>query len=430
MDLFSQSNNSHYGVPLSEILRPKTLADFLLTAGATLNRIPIQTWIQKDFLPNLILWGPPGTGKTTFVRLLEKETKYTFLLKNATDLSTKEMKAIGDEALERKRLYQKKTVLFIDEIHRLNKGQQDTLLPHTEAGHFTLIGATTENPNYELNRALLSRSRIVTFTKPAKELLASLYIKASQQLKADPDQFLSMDALQFVTDICDGDVRRFYNLIETLFYSGVTKQTPMSDLEILLEKKYISYDKKGSSHYDTISAFIKSIRGSDTNAALLYMVKMLEAGEDPVFIARRLVILASEDIGNAEPRALQIAINGLHAVELVGMPEAEIVLSQVVTFLSSCPKSNRSYVALHAARAFFQKHSDFEIPDHLRSGNIPNVTKNYKYPHDFPKSWVAQSYLPEDLKIETDFYQPNEYGQEKNLKDFIIWLKKDNSTNN
>lgn len=424
MDLFSQPNDNPFGVPLAEILRPKSLADFLKTAGTTLNRIPIQTWIQKDFLPNLILWGPPGTGKTTFVRLLEKETKYTFLLKNATDLSTKEMKAIGDEALERKRLYQKKTVLFIDEIHRLNKGQQDTLLPHTEAGHFILIGATTENPNYELNRALLSRSRIVTFVKPPKELLASLYIKASQQLKADPENFLSDDALQFITEISDGDVRRFYNLIETLFYSGVNKQTPMSDLEVLLEKKYIGYDKKGSEHYDTISAFIKSVRGSDSNAALLYMVKMLDAGEDPVFIARRLVILASEDIGNAEPRGLTIAINGLHAVELVGMPEAEIVLAQVVTFLASCPKSNRSYKALHTARDFFKRHSDFEVPDHLRSGNIPNITKNYKYPHDFPKSWIAQDYLPSDLKITEDFYQPNDYGQEKNLKDFITWLKK------
>lgn len=423
MDLFSQSPNNQYGVPLAEVLRPKSLDDFIKTAGATLGRFPIKTWIEKDFLPNLILWGPPGTGKTTFVRLLEKETQYTFLMRNATDLGTKEMKSIGDEALERKQLYRKKTVLFIDEIHRLNKGQQDTLLPHTEGGHFTLIGATTENPNYELNRALLSRSRIVTFTKPPKEILVSLYVKACLQLKTDPEKFLSDTILQFLSEICDGDVRRFYNLIETLFYSNISIETPLSEIEVLLEKKFISYDKKGSEHYDTISAFIKSVRGSDSNAALLYMIKMLEAGEDPVFIARRMVILASEDIGNAEPRALTLAINGLQAVELVGLPEAEIVLAQVVTFLSSCPKSNRAYVALKSARSFFQSHSGFEVPNHLRSGSIPDVTKDYRYPHDFPKSWVPQDYLPKDLLIPNDFYQPTDHGQEKNMREFLNWLK-------
>ncbi len=423
MDLFSQSTNNQYGVPLAEILRPNNLVDFISTAGPTLKRIPIATWIQKDFLPNLILWGPPGTGKTTFVRLLEKETPYTFLMKNATDLGTKEMKAIGDEALHQKQLYRKKTVLFIDEIHRLNKGQQDTLLPHTEGGHFTLIGATTENPNYELNRALLSRSRIVTFAKPAKEILTSLYNKACGHLQIDPQHFLSENNLSALGDICDGDVRRFYNFLETLFFSNVTIQTPIEDIELLLEKKFISYDKKGSEHYDTISAFIKSIRGSDSNAALLYMVKMLTAGEDPMFIARRLVILASEDVGNAEPRALTLAINGLQAVELVGLPEAEIVLAQVVTFLSSCPKSNRSYLALKSARSFFKSHSGFEVPDHLRSGPIPDVVKNYKYPHDFPKSWVDQRYLPTSLEIKDDFYQPTDHGQEKNMRDFLLWLK-------
>ncbi len=426
MDLFSQSNNNQYGVPLAEILRPKSMFDFISTAGPTLRRIPIATWIQKDFLPNLILWGPPGTGKTTFVRLLEKETPYTFLMKNATDLGTKEMKSIGDEALQQKQLYRKKTVLFIDEIHRLNKGQQDTLLPHTESGHFTLIGATTENPNYELNRALLSRSRIVTFAKPAKDILTSLYNKACAQLKIDPQLFLSENIQSALANICDGDVRRFYNFLETLFYSNVTCQTPIEEIELLLEKKFISYDKKGSEHYDTISAFIKSIRGSDSNAALLYMVKMLTAGEDPVFIARRLVILASEDIGNAEPRALTLAINGLQAVELVGLPEAEIVLAQVVVFLSSCPKSNRSYLALKSARSFFQSHSGFEVPDHLRSGPIPDVIKNYKYPHDFPKSWVDQAYLPTSLEIKNDFYQPTDHGQEKNMRDFLLWLKSAN----
>ena len=423
MDLFSQSSNNQYGVPLAEILRPKSLVDFLMTAGPTLKRIPIATWLQKDFLPNLILWGPPGTGKTTFVRLLEKETPYIFLMKNATDLGTKEMKTIGDEALDRKRLYRKKTVLFIDEIHRLNKGQQDTLLPHTEAGHFTLIGATTENPNYELNRALLSRSRIVTFAKPAKEILTSLYFNACLHLQIEPQQFLSENIQIALGELCDGDVRRFYNFLETLFYSNVTVDTPITDIELLLEKKFISYDKKGSEHYDTISAFIKSVRGSDSNAALLYMVKMLSAGEDPVFIARRLVILASEDIGNAEPRALTLAINGLQAVELVGLPEAELVLAQVVTFLSSCPKSNRSYLALKSAQRFFQSNSGFEVPSHLRSGPIPDVVKNYKYPHDFPKSWVAQDYLPGNLEIKEDFYRPSEHGQEKNMGEFLLWLK-------
>lgn len=424
MDLFQHSGSKELKLPLAEELRPKNFSDFFTTALITPKTLPIESWLTQNYIPNMILWGPPGTGKTSFSRLFEGNPNLTYIKVNAVETGTKELKSIGEEGRERRKIYQKKTLLFIDEIHRLNKAQQDVLLPFIESGDLSFIGATTENPYYELNKAILSRCRIVQFHKLTADILIKLYQKACNHLKIEENNFLNSDVLKILIQNVNGDVRQFYNTIEALYYSKVNSQFTIEQIKNISDSPNLFYDKTSDQHYDHISAFIKSIRGSDANAALLYMVKMLQAGEDPLFIARRLVILASEDIGNADPRALQVAINGLQAIELVGLPEGEITLSQVVTYLCSCPKSNRAYMALKKAKKFFKEHSHFEIPSHLRSGQQPFEKETYLYPHDFPKSWVQQSYLPKEIKINTDFYEPSDVGFEKNIKDYLAWLKK------
>lgn len=424
MDLFQHSQSPDLKRPLAEELRPKSLDDFFETAVITPKNLPIKKWLEQNYIPNLILWGPPGTGKTSFSRLLEQAPGFTFIKVNAVETGAKELKSIGDEGRDRRKIYQKKTLLFIDEIHRLNKSQQDILLPFIESGDLSFIGATTENPYYELNKAILSRCRIVQFHKLNEDLLKKLYQKACHQLNVQPDNFLNAEVQNLLFKNVNGDVRQLYNTLESLFYSKVDSSFTLEQIKELSDSPNLFYDKTSDQHYDHISAFIKSIRGSDANAALLYMVKMLEAGEDPLFIARRLVILASEDIGNADPRALQVAINGLQAIELIGLPEGEITLAQVVTYLCSCPKSNRSYMALKKAKVFLKENPHFEIPSHLRSGAQPLGKATYLYPHDFPKSWIKQNYLPDEIKLETDFYEPSDFGFEKNIKEYLAWLKK------
>lgn len=425
MDLFQHSSNpEQLKRPLSEELRPKSFKDFFQTALLTPRSLPIENWLTQNFIPNMILWGPPGTGKTSFSKLLENQTTFTYIKVNAVETGTKELKALGEEGRERRKIYQKKTLLFIDEIHRLNKSQQDILLPFIESGDLSFIGATTENPYYELNKAILSRCRIIQFHKLSAEILKTLYSRACQHLGVDETNFLNEEVLKILIHNVNGDVRQFYNTLEVLFYSKVTADFTLEQIKNISDAPNLFYDKTSDQHYDHISAFIKSIRGSDSNAALLYMVKMLAAGEDPIFIARRLVIIASEDVGNADPRALQIAINGLQAIELIGLPEGEITLAQVVTYLCSCPKSNRAYAALKKAKDFFQQNSHFEIPSHLRSGKQPLGQDTYSYPHDFPKAWVKQNYLPTTIKLSEDFYEPSDIGFEKNIKEYLQWLKK------
>ncbi|MCB0369789.1 MAG: replication-associated recombination protein A [Bdellovibrionales bacterium] len=425
MDLFDHSSeNKNQTRPLAEVLRPESFKDFFQTAVLTPKHLPIESWLEQSFIPNMILWGAPGTGKTSFSRLLEKQDQFTFIKVNAVETGTKELKTIGEDGRQRRKIYQKKTLLFIDEIHRLNKAQQDILLPFIESGDLSFVGATTENPYYELNKAILSRCRIVKFHKLNPDLLKKLYSKACDFLKIDESKFLNDSVLDILINNIDGDVRQLYNTIEVLHHSNVTSDFTLDDIKNISESPSLFYDKTSDQHYDHISAFIKSIRGSDSNAALLYMVKMLAAGEDPIFIARRLVIIASEDIGNADPRALQVAINGLQAIELIGLPEGEITLAQVVTYLCSCPKSNKSYMALKKAKEFFSTNPNFEVPEHLRSGKQPFKSKPYLYPHDFHKSWVKQNYLPENISLTEDFYQPSEIGFEKNIKEYLNWLKK------
>lgn len=424
MDLFKHVEKTELKRPLAEELRPLSFKDFFTTALLTPKALPIDSWLSQNFIPNMILWGPPGTGKTSFAKLLENQETFTYIKVNAVETGTKELKSLGEEGRDRRNIYQKKTLLFIDEIHRLNKAQQDILLPFIEKGDLSFIGATTENPYYELNKAILSRCRIIQFHKLSPEILKQLYFKACSYLNIEPDLFLSTEILNLLIQNVNGDVRQFYNTLEVLYYSKVNSNFSLEEIKNISDAPNLFYDKNSDQHYDHISAFIKSIRGSDSSAALLYFLKMLESGEDPLFIARRLVIIASEDIGNADPRALQVAINGLQALELIGMPEGQITLAQVITYLCSCPKSNRSYMALNKAKVFFKENPFFEVPSHLRSGPQPLGKENYLYPHDFQKSWVKQTYLPEKINLSQDFYDPSDFGFEKNIKEYLAWLKK------
>ncbi|MCB0356961.1 MAG: replication-associated recombination protein A, partial [Bdellovibrionales bacterium] len=318
-----------------------------------------------------------------------------------------------------------------DEIHRLNKAQQDVLLPFSEQGDFTLIGATTENPSYELNSALLSRCQVFNFLPLSQEDAQKILSRAAEVLDTTLSTILSDEAVQRLIQNGQGDMRTLLNAFEQIFqaFHLENRDQPFAAEELLevLVQKPMAYDKSGSEHYDTISAFIKSVRGSDPDAALYYLARMIKGGEDPVFVARRLVVLASEDVGNADPRALEVAVAGLQAVELVGLPEAGINLAQVTTYLSSAPKSNRSYMGWKKALAKVEETGALPIPLALRSARTP-LTKamgygeGYKYSHDGPKSFIQQDFLPEELKGQK-FYEPSDRGFEKKIIEYLKWLK-------
>ncbi len=430
MDLFDHAdqNQSQSLKPLAERLRPQTMSDLVGQKNLFGQTSVLKSLIVHGQLPNLILWGPPGTGKTSFALALSKELDAEFIAINAIDSGVKDLRQIGEDGRQRRKLYQRKSVLFVDEIHRFNKGQQDVLLPFIEQGDLILIGATTENPSYELNKALLSRCRVLVFNRLAIEDLENLLGRAAQALNVKIDQVLSPDFKIFLLENSDGDARRLINTFEVLanYFKNVGRQLTEVEFQQALSLA-LPYDKNSELHYDLISAFIKSVRGSDPHAAVYYMARMLEGGEDPVFIARRLIILASEDIGNADPRALTMAVSGLQAVEAIGLPEAAITLSQVTTYLSCCPKSNRSYMALNKAKEEIAKSRSLPVPLHLRSSKTQlsknlGYGKDYLYPHDFPKGWASQSYLPTEISNSV-FYEPNQRGFEKNITDYLDWLK-------
>jgi len=458
--------------PLAHQLRPRTLNEFIgQTKSVGVNSI-IHFFLKSKRLNNLILWGPPGSGKTSLAYLLGSEFGTDFVSLNAVEIGAKILREIGEAARMKFRLEDRQTIVFIDEIHRLNKSQQDILLPFMEQGDFVLIGATTENPSYELNRAVLSRSHLLVFEQLTKKDLIEVWHRCCTFLKLEP-HWVESEALNYLIHESDGDARRFINLIEllalyreqnlsafdnssmldlgsssppigssavadlggeeessknpTLSKNPTPKSLSLEEVREILPKQLLAYDKNGDSHYDIISAFIKSIRGSDPDAGLYYLARMIESGEDPLFIARRLVILASEDIGNADPRALQVAVAGAEAVRLVGLPEGAINLAQVVTYLASAPKSNRSYKGWLKAKEFVQGTKSVPIPHHLRSSQTTPMKnlgygKGYLYPHDEPKAWVDQNYLPESLRREV-FYEPSERGFEKNIKEYSQWLK-------
>ena len=417
-------------IPLAERARPKTINEFqgqkeLLDPGK-----PVRSMIEKDALSSFILWGPPGSGKTTIAKIIANQTNSDFHQINAVSSGVKEVRAIIEIA-NLNRLQNKKTILFIDEIHRFNKGQQDALLNAVESGLIILIGATTENPSFEVIPALRSRTRIFVLEPLTKNNLQNILDFALQK-----DEFLSslkineidVDLLIFLSG---GDARVMLNILEAAIIQEIENQPININKEILeniIQKKNILYDKGGEEHYNVISAFIKSVRGSDPDAALYWLARMLEGGEDPLFIARRLVVLASEDIGNASPNALVLAEAAFSAIDKIGMPEARIILAQCTTYLAACPKSNSSYSGIENAISDVRDKPLYSVPLHLRNAPTKLMKeigygKEYKYPHEFKDHFILEEYLPEKLR-DVQYYFPSESGQEKNLKERLIALWK------
>ncbi len=433
MDLFSQNEQFDTDRPLAERLRPKALEQIVGQEDVLKKDSWLRKSLESDQFPSLILWGPPGTGKTTFAKIIATHTKKQFIALNAIATGAKEIREICELAKNNKRMYQRGTVLFIDEIHRLNKAQQDVFLPYVESGDIILIGATTENPSFEVNSALLSRSRVVVFKRHVDESLLKILNSAFEEYELSIDDIFKEDSLQYILQLADGDARRLLNRVEEIiiYYQNLTDKSvfpvDIEKLKDLLGSKTLYHDKSGESHYDTISAFIKSLRGSDPDAALYYLARLLEGGEDPKFIARRLVILASEDVGNADPKALEIATSGFHAVEMIGLPECGINLAQVVVYLASAPKSNSSYMGLKRAQAEVQKSGQLPIPLSVRNAPTKFMKeqgygKDYNYAHEGDKGWQEQQFLPDDIK-DKKFYESKGLGFEKKMNEYLSWLK-------
>jgi len=417
-------------IPLAERARPKTINEFqgqkeLLDPGK-----PVRSMIEKDALSSFILWGPPGSGKTTIAKIIANQTNSDFHQINAVSSGVKEVRAIIEIA-NLNRLQNKKTILFIDEIHRFNKGQQDALLNAVESGLIILIGATTENPSFEVIPALRSRTRIFVLEPLTKNDLHNILDFALQK-----DEFLSSLKINeidvdFLIFLSGGDARVMLNILEAAITQEIENQPININKEILeniIQKKNILYDKGGEEHYNVISAFIKSVRGSDPDAALYWLARMLEGGEDPLFIARRLVVLASEDIGNASPNALVLAEAAFSAIDKIGMPEARIILAQCTTYLAASPKSNSSYSGIENAISDVRDKPLYPVPLHLRNAPTKLMKeigygKEYKYPHEFKDHFILEEYLPEKLR-DVQYYFPSESGQEKNLKERLTALWK------
>ncbi len=407
------TGNNLIGTPLAEAQRPTTFEQWV---GQDQLVNQIKGFIKNNFLPSMVFHGPPGSGKTTMARLISKNFSAQFVQLNAVDTGAKILKEVGEKAKADRLLHSTRTVVFVDEIHRLTTSQQDIFLPFLESGDFILIGATTENPSFELNKALLSRCKVLRFQVPSEQDLGKVFDSVTSSLiKSDFSDPTFRDEL---IRWSKGDFRKMISAIEDLGFSELPRPFQWESVNDYLMKTPLSYDKSGSSHHDFVSALIKSIRGSDVDAALLYLSYMIRSGEDLNFICRRLIVLASEDIGNADPRALTMAVSCQQAVDVVGYPEASIILGQTVCYLACAPKSNSSYKAIKAAQHFIDTVGTLQVPPVLKSP----VSDQYKYPHDHPKNWVDQNYWPEKLPKQS-FYQPGSSGFEKNIKDFLAWLK-------
>ena len=434
MELFGTPGKGLVPSPLADRMRPRSVNEFigqehLVAEGKLLDRV-----LKKGEIPSLILWGPPGTGKTTLARIIAESSKAEFVEFSAVLSGVKEIREVIKIAKDNLRRG-KKTVLFVDEIHRFNKAQQDAFLHSVEDGTITLIGATTENPSFEINAPLLSRCKVLVLEGLSPEALNKILCRAME----DPVRGLgSMKAvidegvLDFLTDVSAGDARTALNALEAAYMisqeENGTRLVTMEAATEAMQKKALLYDKAGEEHYNVVSAFIKSMRGSDPHAALYWLARMVEAGEDPLFIARRMVIFASEDIGNADPEALRVAINVKDAVDFIGMPEGWIPLAQGVTYLATAPKSNASYMAYLEAVDDVRKHGALPVPLHVRNAPTKLMKglgygRGYKYPHSFRGAQVEQDYLPERLKGQ-EYYKPNDRGCEREIADRLRETKK------
>ena len=437
MDLFDymRETSKEKEGPLASRLRPKTLDEVVGQQHIIGKDKLLYRAIKADKLQSIIFYGPPGTGKTTLAKVIANTTSVQFRQINATVAGKKDMEEVVAGAKDSLGMYGQKTILFVDEIHRFNKGQQDYLLPFVEDGTLILIGATTENPYFEVNGALLSRSRIFELKPLAQEDIRELIRRAVYDRERGMGSYngeIDPQAMDFLADAANGDARAALNAVELGILT--TDRSPDGKIHLTLEvaqeciqKRAVFYDKNGDNHYDTISAFIKSMRGSDPDAAVYYLARMLYAGEDIKFIARRIMICASEDVGNADPQALTVAVSAALAAERVGMPEAQIILSHAVTYVACAPKSNAACVAIDEAMETVRTRRTEPVPPHLQDRHYPGAQKlgrglDYQYAHNYPNNYVKQQYLPDGL-VGTEFYHPSDNGYEKQIKAHMNFLK-------
>lgn len=437
MDLFDymRENTMEKESPLASRLRPRTLDEVVGQQHIIGKDKLLYRAIKADKLGSVIFYGPPGTGKTTLAKVIANTTQADFKQINATVAGKKDMEEVVTEAKNNMGMYGRRTILFVDEIHRFNKGQQDYLLPFVEDGTLTLIGATTENPYFEVNGALLSRSRIFELKPLEKDDIKQLIYRAVTDSERGMGTYrvkIEEDAADFLADTANGDARAALNAVELGVLTTERSEDGLIHIDLAaaqgcIQKRAVRYDKDGDNHYDTISAFIKSMRGSDPDAAVYYLARMLYAGEDIKFIARRIMICASEDVGNADPQALNVAVSAALAAERIGLPEAQIILSQAASYVACAPKSNAAYVAIQNAMENVKTTRTMPVPVHLQDRHYKGAAKlghgeGYKYAHDYPKHYVKQQYLPDGMEG-TVFYEPSDNGYEKQIKAHMKWLK-------